>query len=272
LKRREDEEAVTPVEERRLASALLALRVDPPAPLSPRIVARWVEVDGPVEPLLVASTDRGFAYVRPLGSVEGRPDGFADEFRERFGRPVLKAAKPSASLVAALATGRGRDLPFDLRNLTEFEQAVLRKALEIPHGEIRPYAWIAAEVGRPGAVRAAGSALARNPVPVLIPCHRVVRGNGEIGDYIFGSAVKAQLLRAEGVSLDEVHAFAEAGIRYLGSDTTHIVCYPTCHAARRITLAHRIGFRTLGQAVGAGYRACRLCRPTSTSRALRSSG
>ena len=87
----------------------------------------------------------------------------------------------------------------------------------------RPYAWIAQGIGRPGAV---GSALARNPVPVLIPCHRVTRSDGQPGDYVFGMQVKEALLRAEEVNLDEVRKLARARIFYLGSDATGIVCLP----------------------------------------------
>src|SRR2546428_13733249 len=80
-----------------------------------------------------------------------------------------------------LASRDREKLQFDLRGLSEFERAVLMKALEIPTGEVRPYSWIAREIGRPEAVRATGSALARNPVPLLIPCHRVSRSDGMIG-------------------------------------------------------------------------------------------
>ena len=78
-------------------------------------------------------------------------------------------------------TGRRRvRLQFDLRRLSPFERDVLRKTLEIPRGEARTYGWIAREIGRPGAVRAVGSALNKNPIPLLIPCHRVVRSDGQI--------------------------------------------------------------------------------------------
>jgi O-6-methylguanine DNA methyltransferase len=150
---------------------------------------------------------------------------------------------------------------FDLGGLSEFEQAVLRKAMEIPRSETRPYAWIASEIGRPGAVRAAGSALGRNPVPILIPCHRVVRSDGEAGNYAFGPELKQRLLRDEAVDLEGVRRLAGAGVHYVASDTTGVACYPTCHHARRITPAHRAGFRTLAQAIEAGFRPCRHCRP-----------
>ena len=86
--------------------------------------------------------------------------------------------------------------------MTEFERAVLLKALEIPRGEVRTYGWIAAEIGRPAAVRAVGSALRKNPVPVLIPCHRVVRSDGHIGQYALGgSDAKRTILAAEGLAV-----------------------------------------------------------------------
>ena len=133
----------------------------------------------------------------------------------------------------------------------------------IPAGETRPYGWVAREAGRPTAVRAAASVLARNPVPLLVPCHRVVRADGAPGDYLFGPAHKTALLQGEGANLDDVAALARRGLHYLGSDTTGIVCFPTCHQARRITPAHRVGFTTVGEAVSAGYRPCRSCRPAA---------
>src|SRR5207248_4826067 len=116
-------------------------------------------------------------------------------FRARFGRAPRRADALPADLGSR----------FDLRSVTEFERAVLLKAREIPCGEVRTYGWIAAEIGHPAAVRAVGSALRKNPVPLLIPCHRVVRGDGQIGDYALGgSANKRAILAAGGVRLDEL--------------------------------------------------------------------
>ena len=98
---------------------------------------------------------------------------------------------------------------FDLRSVTEFERAVLSKALEIPRGEVRTYGWIAAEIGHPAAVRAVGSALRKNPVPVLIPCHRVVRSDGHIGQYALGgSDAKRLILAADGLESAEIERLA----------------------------------------------------------------
>lgn len=70
-----------------------------------------------------------------------------------------------------------------LRSLTVFEASVLKATLEIPFGETRTYSWIAKRIGKPGAVRAVGSALRKNPWPVTIPCHRVIKADGSLGKY-----------------------------------------------------------------------------------------
>ena len=117
------------------------------------------------------------------------------------------------------------------------------KALEIPRGEVRPYGWIAAEIGRPKAVRAVGTALGHNPVPLIVPCHRVVRSDGMIGQYSLGGPEnKRTILAEEGANPDELEALARAGVRYFGSDTTRIYCLPTCRDARRVTARHLVHF------------------------------
>ncbi len=240
-----------------LLAALAALATDAPEGLLDRIAARWVRVPSPLGEVHVAFTDQGIAYVH-----EGA-DGFAEAFRKRFGRPLLPAARPPAGLVPALRTGRASGLRLDLRGLSDFQRDVLLAARAIPRGEVRPYAWIAQRIGRPRAVRAVGTALGGNPVPLLVPCHRVTRSDGAVGEYVFGPEVKERLLTAEGVDLDRLRALARERVFYLASDTTGVVCFPTCHNARRITPAHRHGFRTLTQARTAGYRPCGTCRPAA---------
>ena len=202
-----------------------------------------------------------------LRSVDHAPDvaAFVSGYRARTGRRIVPAPRPPVGLGRldqAIAAGRPGDLDVDLSDLSEFQRAVLRKATEIPRGEVRPYGWIAAEIGAPGAARAVGSALARNPVPVVIPCHRVVRSDGHIGRYSLGGPEnKRILLEDEGLDPDELEMLAARGVRLVGSDTTKIACHPTCSAAQRITASHRVEFRSGAQADEAGYRACRRCRP-----------
>lgn len=240
-----------------LRAELAGLAADAPPTLLDRVAARRVRVPGPLDGVQVAFTDHGVAYLRA-----GMDDAeFAAEFRARFARPLLPADRPPAGLLPALRTGRLGDLRLDLRGLSAFEADVLRAAARIPRGQTRPYAWVARAAGRPRAVRAAGTALGRNPVPLLIPCHRVTRSDGTLGDYVFGADAKERLLRAEDVDVDAAADLARRGVRLVGSDTTGIVCYPTCGDARRITPAHRRGFRDLAAAEAAGYRPCRRCRP-----------
>ena len=213
----------------------------------------------------VAWNGRGVSAVT-TASADG---AFEADFRATVDRPIRRSpAGIPPRLATAIARRLGGDrraqVPVDLRGRTEFERAVLLKALQIPRGEVRPYGWIASEIGRPAAVRAVGTALAHNPIPLLIPCHRVVRSDGHIGQYSLGGPTnKRALLAWEGLDPDEMERMARAGIRYIGSDTTNIVCLPSCHQARRVTDRHRIQFRSLTQARQAGYRPCRKCRPVA---------
>jgi methylated-DNA-[protein]-cysteine S-methyltransferase len=88
-------------------------------------------------------------------------------------------------------------VPYDIAGLSAFTKAVLRETANIPYGQVRTYQWLAARLGNPKAARAVGSALARNPLPIIIPCHRVVRGDGRIGRFALGSEWKKRLLRLE---------------------------------------------------------------------------
>jgi len=103
-------------------------------------------------------------------------------------------------------------------------------------------------------------------VPLIVPCHRVVRSDGMIGQYSLGGPQnKRTILTAEGADPDELEELARAGIRFLGSDTTRIYCLPTCHDARRVTERHKQEFRSAGAAAAAGYRPCLHCRPMAAA-------
>jgi O-6-methylguanine DNA methyltransferase len=253
---------------RELAVGLRGLRGEPPATLRPAVLERvgladaFTTVEGPAGPLLVAYNGRGISASAPAGDEAG----FVARFLARHRRPLRPAGEPPARLLAQLRrcidpTAGGAAPPFDLRGVSDFERAVLRKTAEIPRGEVRPYAWVAGEIGRPAAVRAVGGALNRNPVPVLIPCHRVVGSDGALTGYAWGVPYKRTLLDAEGADPAELERLGRDRTRYLGSDTTRVYCYPTCHNARRIGPTHRVAFRDAGAAAAAGYRPCRRCRP-----------
>ncbi|MEO5941410.1 MAG: methylated-DNA--[protein]-cysteine S-methyltransferase [Candidatus Limnocylindrales bacterium] len=223
-------------------------------------------IDSPVGPLRVVWNGRGVSEV----SGESDDATFEGRFRARTGRSARRVADLPAGLARRierrLAGDRRNRIDLDLRGATEFEQAVWMKALEIPRGEVRPYSWIAAEIGRPKAVRAVGTALGRNPVPLIVPCHRVVRSDGMIGQYSLGGPQnKRAILADEGADPDELEALARAGVRYFGSDTTRIYCMPSCRDARRVTDRHLVHFPSAKAAAAAGYRPCRHCRPVAAA-------
>ena len=253
-----------------VAPDLSALRSTAPSDLAPTVLVRvgladeYFTADASIGPIFVAYNGRGVSATAPADRPEGA-DGSRPPSTAASGGP---SASPGAqelgvvkSVGRALADGRPHGLAFDLRGLTPFATDVLEGALTIPPGEIRPYAWLAREVGRPRAVRAVGTALGHNPIPILIPCHRIVRSDGLIGDYAWGSPTKRRALAAEGLDPDEIERLARHGERYIGSDTTHIVCLPTCRHAKRVTERHRIPFASLEVAQAAGYRGCKVCRP-----------
>ncbi len=224
---------------------------------------RMAPLDSPIGRLWVAWNGRG------ISEVELADDGPAAVARHatRSGRRTSLAASLPAHLADAIArrlAGERVRIPLDLRGRTEFEVAVWTKALEIPRGEVRPYGWIAAEIGRPKAVRAVGTALGHNPVPLIVPCHRVVRTDGTIGQYSLGGPDnKRTILAAEGLDPESLEGAARRGERLAGSTTTRIVCWPTCRHARRTQDRYRVTFRSLRDAAAAGYRPCKVCRPTA---------
>lgn len=235
---------------------------------------RGIDQDEFVERALARGTDRLFSCDSPLGEVYvgvggggvrflGRaaaPEEFARRYRERFGRLLSwgtdEATRRLARRVAAALAGEKVEVPADLSGTTPFQRKVLDVVMGIPRGEVRPYAWVAREAGSPRASRAVGSVMARNPVPLIVPCHRVVRNDGTTGSYAFGAGEKVGLLEGEGVPVQEL-----AGAPYLATPTTGVFCHATCRNARRILPENRRRFRSARAATDAGYRPCEVCRP-----------
>ena len=226
------------------------------------LVDSWTEIEGPIGPLYVAWATTGITAAERAGD----PDGFETEYELRHGRPLQRVAEMPERMLGQIQKRfegqRTAGPKVDLDTLTEFERAVLLKTLEIPYGEVRPYSWVAREIGRPKAVRAVGSALAGNPVTFVIPCHRVVRADGHIGNYGAGGPdAKREVLELEGIDTSELERMAGGGVRYTGSDSTSIYCYPSCRHARRTSQKHEVRFRSAEEARDAGYRPCKVCRP-----------
>lgn len=214
------------------------------------LVTGYARYEAPVGEVAVAFTPDGVRWVRLVSEVESA---------------AVEARPPSAwakRIPRALEEGRPGDLPLDLSSVTPFRRRVLETAATIPKGEVRSYGWLARRIGKPQASRAVGSAMATNPVPLIVPCHRVVRSDGHIGAYSLGGPEnKWALLRHEGAAPDDLEELAATGVRYLASDTTGVFCVPSCHHARRITSAHLHSFRSDTEATAAGYRPCKSCHP-----------
>lgn len=257
-------------DDRTISRGLARLRDRAPEGLAEAVLDRlglgdvYVQVDGPIGPLFVAFGRNGISLVERAANA----GDFEAAFRSTFGRPVRRIDRAPERIERVIdsrvwgRSARAKKVPLDLAQLPDFERSVLLKTLEIPRGEVRPYAWVAAEIGRPLAVRAVGNALARNPVPFVVPCHRVVRSDGRIGNYgAGGPTAKRALLESEGMDTSELERLPGAGIRFTGSDTTGVYCYPSCRNARRIASRHTVQWRSADEARRAGYRACKVCRP-----------
>ena len=162
---------------------------------------RWHRFEVPFGTLRVAAGDEGLVR---LSWQEESDEAFADELCRRFpGRPVVRdrdaLAETERQLREYFAGDRTSfDLPVDLSALTDFERRVLRAARRLRHGEVASYGGLAREIGRPRAARAVGNALGRNPVAIVVPCHRVIRSDGSLGGYGGGIERKVELLRLEG--------------------------------------------------------------------------
>lgn len=200
-----------------------------------------------------------------ISSLSLATNDFEKDFRDRFHRPLLRAEAPTAwkSLIPErIEAGSPGKLPVDFRSVTDFQSQVLMTAAAIPRGEVRPYGWLARQVGNPGAARAVGSTMARNPIPLIIPCHRVVRSDGHIGAYSLGGAhEKWELLTIEGAEPDRLEDLAKHGVRVQGNTSTRVFCLPTCRAIRRSKTGNVTGFRDPKTAIDAGFRPCQICEP-----------
>jgi methylated-DNA-[protein]-cysteine S-methyltransferase len=156
-------------------------------------------IDSPLGRLLIAATPAGL--VRIGFESEGEERVLA-ELTDRISPRVLRAPRlvdDARRQLAAYFEGRRRDfeLALDWTLAASFQRRVLRAALRVPYGETRTYGNVTTVAGSPNAVRAAGRALARNPLPIVVPCHRVVRADGALGDYRGGAEAKRLLLTHE---------------------------------------------------------------------------
>ena len=189
-------------------------------------------------------------------SIEATPQGVSLIRAERLQRPATAAARRLVEHARAELSEyfQGQraffSVPVDLRATPDFQRKVLAAARRIPFGEVRPYAWVAQRIGHPRAVRAVGTALRRNPVPIIVPCHRGLQTGGGLGGYLFGTDVKNRLL-----SLERTTPV------YEGCTSTHIVCRVGCAHGRHTRPDNRVVFASVDDARSVGYRPCKVCKP-----------
>lgn len=231
-------------------------------PRSASAQIHYAALDTPVGHVHVAYRGRVIYAV----GVDTAPAAFEQHCMARRGVRPECHTEPPAWLVTHVRNHLAGKRPFkgavDLDGLTPFQQQVLEKVRQIPRGEVRPYTWVAREIGFPRAVRAVGTALGKNPIPLLIPCHRVIRSEGTLGAYSAGgTAVKERLLRFEGVDLPELLKLMRLGKRFRGSRNTRIFCLPTCYSRKWAKERHTVYFASAAEARQVGYRPCKLCRP-----------
>jgi methylated-DNA-[protein]-cysteine S-methyltransferase len=157
----------------------------------------------PVGKVIVATSDRGLCRI----SYDPEPERVLEHLARGFGVRVLRSPLPVDDVKRQLNEyfdeKRTRfDLDVDLRTSAEFSREVLERLAEVPHGQVTTYGALAKAVGRPRAARAVGTVMNRNPIPIVLPCHRVVGSNGSLVGYAGGLERKRLLLSLEG-ALDE---------------------------------------------------------------------
>ena len=163
----------------------------------------YARVDSPLGTLVAAGTDRGLLRLA-YEDFNGGLDEVLAHLAHRVSPRILEAPARLDAVRRELDEyfeGRRRefDVPIDWSLTTGFTQRVLQATARIPFGAVGSYASVSAEAGSPRATRAAGNALGSNPIPIIVPCHRVLRSGGKLGGYTGGLEKKETLLRLEGV-------------------------------------------------------------------------
>jgi O-6-methylguanine DNA methyltransferase len=174
-------------------------------------------------------------------------------------RAVGEVGAEVSRYLAGEAKTLRRDVDLTLAG-NAFQKKVLDGLRTIPRGALISYQALGAAVGSAGSARAVGNALHNNPVPIYVPCHRVILSDGRIGGYGGGTARKLRLLRSEGFSVDADTA-SIAGTAVWGHGETKIYCRSGCRTRAQSDRAQMLLFANPEQARRAGLRPCKVCRP-----------
>jgi methylated-DNA-[protein]-cysteine S-methyltransferase len=150
--------------------------------------------------------------------------------------------------------------PLDLSLVeSDFKRRAYVTLRKVPPGAVITYHQLATAIGQPDAQRAVGTTMATNPIPIFVPCHRVIRSDGTIGNYGGGVDNKIKLLRAEGFEVGRDLRLPTGAV--MGHRHTKIYCRPTCSAARRADPNNALLYADAGHAQHEGLRACKICKP-----------
>jgi methylated-DNA-[protein]-cysteine S-methyltransferase len=162
--------------------------------------AAYDVTDSPVGELLVAATDRGVCW------IEFSPEETLDRLARHFGSRLLRVPRRLTPVKRELdeyfsGSRTTFDVAVDVTMVPAFQRSVLDELARVPYGEVTTYGALAGRIGKPRAARAVGGALNRNPVPIILPCHRVVGASGSLVGYAGGLERKQALLALEGAAL-----------------------------------------------------------------------
>ena len=213
--------------------------------------------------LLVAITSRGIVLNQYLQEESTAVTALA-KLRLAFD-PIedQRAVRTVGEEVNRYLTGEADTLDHDV-DLTfaesSFQKKVLGKLQTVPRGAVISYAGLGAALGSANSARAVGNALHNNPVPIYVPCHRVVASDGRIGGYGGGAARKLHLLRSEGFELGDADVRLPDSVMW-GNSGTKIYCQTNCRAAARMGRGRILFFADQNKARQAGLRPCKICRP-----------
>ena len=228
-------------------------------------ILRYVVFSSRVGPLLLAASELGIAWIEYLdeGGVAGSVIQGRKALELRPDESLRRFERELSEYLAGRRSGLGWSL--DLRLVgSDFQRNVLAAASRIPYGAVSSYAGIARDLGKPAAVRAVAQALRRNPVPILIPCHRVVGSDGDLVGYAGNRiGLKERLLGAEGIRISHrrSRASVDRSSMYAWDPAGREFCLPTCGDVSERPIGAVTLFATSRDAVRAGLEPCRECRP-----------
>ena len=256
-----------PVSETGLASARHAFDTQlaqlTQAPRPRLVLSIW---DSPIGPIRIGRTDKGVALVEFVSPDDSKET--VARFKKNFA--VEQSEGNFAALtqkLEAYLNGSRQALDWaidDALMRSDFQRQVLQAASEVPYGTLTTYLGIAERINQPKAVRAVAQALRYNPVPIQIPCHRIIGSNGNLTGYAGNKvALKRDILAVEGIpTVQSKSGFAVARNQlYIGRQQEYVFCRPSCEASKTVRAGDRLLISSRERAEEIGYAACHVCQP-----------